>query len=67
MGTKQITIRLPEHVLSSFDFFVDGRTFRNRSHGIESILCDWLEQKDNSEKGKQTSFPIIPMKKGKKR
>jgi metal-responsive CopG/Arc/MetJ family transcriptional regulator len=64
MKKTQITIRLPEMLLTEFDRYVDGLTFRNRAHGIEVILTKWLEFKRNEGKGEQqTLFKSKPLKK----
>lgn len=70
MKKTQISIRLPDMLLTEFDRYVDGLTFRNRAHGIEVILNQWLESKRNEGKGEQQKlFKAKPLKKtgGKKK
>lgn len=45
MRRERVTITLQESVLKKLDKLVDGRTIRNRSHAIESILLERFKSK----------------------
>lgn len=65
-NTRQTALRLNDHSLIELDQYVDGVKFRSRSHAIDVILMEWLEQQREKRKGQQqTIFPLC--KSGKKK
>lgn len=67
--TKSISVTLNELRISEIDRYVDGVTFRSRSHMIDTILNEWMEYQSKKGKGEQTTIYQIrePVKTGKKR
>jgi len=63
-SNTQITARLPAMLVDQLDRYVDGQTFRNRSHAVQVIVSLWIESKAREGKGKQeTIFPLVRGKK----
>lgn len=67
--TKSISVTLNELRLAEIDRYVDGVTFRSRSHMIDTVLNEWLEFQAKDGKGEQKDLFKIrqPVKIGKKR
>jgi hypothetical protein len=58
------TIYIDLKVDNELNQYINGTTFRNRSHAVETIIKAWLEWKRKQGRGEQVSiFDIAPPRK----